>query len=168
MPEGRSLRTLVPMIDLLLNETFVRAALNWFAIATPVLALLLYFLGVGRRQRALTTGEHESPASAPSASADKSPTDADQANGTVRSPISLEESLLARAPKGPPSPARVFLLVFGLLGPFVWLLWHVYEGIMDHFGFASVKGLLIVLALFAASGLAAGWLIGRSLRPHRP
>lgn len=52
------------------------------------------------------------------------------------------------------------LWVFGLAGPLVWLLWYLYEAIMNATGFASVRGLLIVLTLFLALGLLLGWLLG--------
>ena len=56
------------------------------------------------------------------------------------------------------------LWVFGLAGPLVWLLWQVYEAIMNATGFASVRGLLIVLTLFLTLGLLLGWLLGRWTR----
>lgn len=120
------------MIDLLLNETFVRSAFPWFAAATPVLAILLCVLGFGRKRRKGPSGES---------------TD----GGT--------EERVRRS--------RAYVVAIGLLGPVVWLLWVVYESIMDKYGFASVKGLLIVLGVFVLVGLLAGWLLGRSGRVRK-
>ena len=54
-------------------------------------------------------------------------------------------------------------LLIGLLGPANWLLWHIYNGIEDHYGLDSVKAMLINLALFAALGL----IVGTAVLPRR-
>jgi hypothetical protein len=75
-----------------------------------------------------------------------------------------------KAPKGAeaeerarncPRSRRTGWWVFGLTGPLLWLLWQVYEAIMNATGFASVRGLLIVLTLFLVLGLVLGWFLGR-------
>lgn len=48
--------------------------------------------------------------------------------------------------------------VSGLLGPALWVMWRVYNLIMNRYGLDSVRGLLINLALFVGVGLAVGWM----------
>ena len=48
-------------------------------------------------------------------------------------------------------------LLIGLAGPLIWLLWLVYNRVMNHYGLDSVKGLLINLALFVVVGLGLGF-----------
>jgi hypothetical protein len=55
-------------------------------------------------------------------------------------------------------------LMGGLLGPLIWLLWRVYNGIEDHYGLDSVRALLLNLALFAAVGITGGILWARLRR----
>lgn len=47
-------------------------------------------------------------------------------------------------------------ILFGLLGPANWLLWHGYNAIEDRYGLDSVKAMLLNLALFAVLGLVVG------------
>lgn len=130
------------MIDLLLNESFVRSLFPWFAASTPVAALLLYAFGVGRRKRIpLSVNKVDSA----------NPVD------TVTPAIAAEDHPQRH-------DARAVLLGVAILGPLTWGMWIFYEAIMDHFGFASVKGLLIVLCVFAAVGLLAGWALRRAGR----
>jgi hypothetical protein len=46
-------------------------------------------------------------------------------------------------------------------GVLLFPMWHVYNGIENHFGLDSVAALLINLALFAFLGTAGGIFIGR-------
>jgi hypothetical protein len=55
--------------------------------------------------------------------------------------------------------ALVTGFLLGLLGPANWLLWHIFNGIEDHYGLDSVKAMLINLALFAALGIGVGLAI---------
>jgi hypothetical protein len=60
-------------------------------------------------------------------------------------------------------------LLSGLVGPVIWLLWRMYNGIIGVFGLDSVKGLLINLALFIVIGVVIGLALGavrrRIVRP---
>ncbi len=123
------------MLDLLLNESFVRSALGWLAMATPAIAALLIFSGVGKRHA--QTGE------------------GDQVPASDENTGEIERSVF------PLSRVQIGLFLFGLVGPAVWMLWRAYEAIMNAFGFASVAGLLLALALFAVVGIGAGWAAGR-------
>ena len=58
-------------------------------------------------------------------------------------------------------------LLLGLLGPAAFGLWHIYNGIMGHYGLDSVKGLLINLALFSVVGLAIGVAVGWAMSRAR-
>jgi hypothetical protein len=123
------------MLDLLLNESFVRSAMGWLAMATPAVAALLIFFGVGKRH---ATIEERDEALA-----------ADEViGGAERSAFPL-------------SRVQIALFLFGLAGPAIWMLWHAYEAIMNAFGFSSVAGLLLTLALFAVVGIGAGWAAAR-------
>ncbi len=51
-------------------------------------------------------------------------------------------------------------LVCGLVGPAVWALWRMYDGIVGAYGLDSVRGLLTNLALFVGIGLAVGVGVG--------
>ena len=51
-------------------------------------------------------------------------------------------------------------LLCGAVGPAIWALWRMYNGIVGVYGLDSVKGLLICIALFVAIGLAVGAAIG--------
>lgn len=56
------------------------------------------------------------------------------------------------------------LLLTILTGPVVTALWHIYNGIIHHFGLDSVNGFLLNLLLFAVSGIAIGLLLVRLQR----
>jgi len=58
--------------------------------------------------------------------------------------------------------ARGLLLGFagGLIGPALWALWHMYNGIIGVYGLDSVRGLFVNLALFVAIGLVLGLVVG--------
>jgi hypothetical protein len=47
-------------------------------------------------------------------------------------------------------------LLAGAVGPAVWALWRVYNGVTGIYGLDSVRGLLVNLALFVGIGLAVG------------
>jgi len=130
------------MIDLLLNESFIRSAFPWAAAATPVLALLMYAAGLGR-----------SKVSSDSELSDETGKKATREEAPSKEPLRN-------------SGTRVFLVSLGLLGPVIWVLWVLYESIMNSFGFASVKGLLVVLSLFVVLGLAAGYAARRAASPR--
>jgi len=51
-------------------------------------------------------------------------------------------------------------LLWGLVGPAVWLLWRMYSAIVGAYGLDSVRGLLVNLALFVAIGLVIGLTVG--------
>jgi hypothetical protein len=51
------------------------------------------------------------------------------------------------------------------LGPILYLMWRVYNGIVDSFGLDSVNGLLLSLVLFLAAGSALGLLYRRWVGP---
>lgn len=51
-------------------------------------------------------------------------------------------------------------LLCGAVGPAIWALWRMYNGIIGVYGLDSVKGLLICIALFVAIGLAVGAAMG--------
>jgi len=51
-------------------------------------------------------------------------------------------------------------LLCGLIGPAIWALWRLYNGVIGIYGLDSVRGLLINLALFVGIGVAAGIAIG--------
>lgn len=55
-------------------------------------------------------------------------------------------------------------LVCGLVGPAVWLLWRMYNGIVGIYGLDSVRGLLMNLALFVVIGVIVGLAIGLARR----
>jgi hypothetical protein len=55
-------------------------------------------------------------------------------------------------------------ILCGMVGPAVWGLWFMYNGVVGTFGLDSVKGLLINLALFVGIGLAVGLGIGLAWR----
>jgi hypothetical protein len=65
------------------------------------------------------------------------------------------------------APSLIVGLLIGLIGPAVWALWHVYNGIMGRYGLDSVKALLINLALFIVIGLVIGFVLGRYFVRHR-
>ena len=60
-----------------------------------------------------------------------------------------------------PELRRRWLLASGAAGPWALVLWGIHNGILAWLGFASIAGTLLVLALGAASGLAAGLWIRR-------
>ena len=55
-------------------------------------------------------------------------------------------------------------LICGLVGPVIWVMWQVYNGIMGRYGLDSVKGLLINLAMFVVVGSAIGVVVGMVMR----
>jgi NhaP-type Na+/H+ or K+/H+ antiporter len=55
-------------------------------------------------------------------------------------------------------------LVIGLSGVLLWAMWLAFNGITNHYGLDSVKGLLINLAIFVAVGVAVGLVVGLVLR----
>jgi hypothetical protein len=58
-------------------------------------------------------------------------------------------------------PRGVLLGVLcGLVGPSIWLLWRMYNGVVSVYGLDSVRGLLVNLALFVAIGVVLGLGIG--------
>ncbi len=105
------------MLDTLLNESFVRTALNHLAWITPLAGAFVYFALAARKNGA---------------------------RGRMRAAAIAAPVLLA--------------------GPVLWLLWRLYESVMDHYGFSSVRGLLTVLVLFIFLGGIAGWALGRLFR----
>jgi hypothetical protein len=127
------------MIDLLLNETFVRSVFPWLAAATPIAAIALFLAGMGRRRSADETGDSS----------------ADSENGGFPDGQPPKQTGASRR------QCLVALALLGLAGPVIWLMWLFYEAIMNAFGFASVNGLLIVLACFAFAGLLVGVLARR-------
>lgn len=122
------------MLDLLLNETFMRRAIAALALATPLLALLLALLLRAMRRATPPTVKEDSA-----------------------KPVHAGACLHERGTQ--------VLLLLALAGPSVWLLWKLYETIMNAAGFASVRGLLICLLCFALLGAAAGWALSRLLSP---
>lgn len=58
--------------------------------------------------------------------------------------------------------ARGVVLGFaaGLIGPALWALWRMYNGIIEVYGLDSVRGLFVNLALFVAAGLVLGLVVG--------
>ena len=58
-------------------------------------------------------------------------------------------------------------LMCGLLGPAIWLLWRMYNGIVGTYGLDSVRGLLVNLVLFVGIGLVVGIGIGLVRRQAR-
>lgn len=58
--------------------------------------------------------------------------------------------------------ARGVVLGFaaGLVGPALWALWRMYNGIIGVYGLDSVRGLFVNLALFVAVGLVLGLVVG--------
>ncbi len=59
-----------------------------------------------------------------------------------------------------PARGAAIGVLCGLVGPAVWALWRMYNGIVGSYGLDSVKGLMVNIALFVAIGLAAGVGIG--------
>ncbi len=51
-------------------------------------------------------------------------------------------------------------LVCGALGPALWALWRMYNGVIGVYGLDSVKGLLVSLGLFVGIGVVAGLAVG--------
>lgn len=51
-------------------------------------------------------------------------------------------------------------VLFGLVGPAIWLLWRMYNSVVGVYGLDSVRGLLVNLALFVAIGVVLGLGIG--------
>jgi hypothetical protein len=58
-------------------------------------------------------------------------------------------------------------LACGLLGPAIWLLWRMYNGIVGAYGLDSVRGLFVNLVLFVGIGLVVGIGIGLVRRQAR-
>jgi len=58
-------------------------------------------------------------------------------------------------------------LAWGLLGPGIWLLWRMYNGIVGAYGLDSVRGLFVNLVLFVGIGLLVGIGIGLVRRQAR-
>jgi hypothetical protein len=54
----------------------------------------------------------------------------------------------------------LFGVLCGLVGPAIWLLWRMYNGVVGVYGLDSVRGLLVNLALFVAIGVVLGLGIG--------
>ena len=53
----------------------------------------------------------------------------------------------------------VYGLLAGLSGPVILLMWSLYNGLVEHYGLDSVKGLLVELAVFLAAGSLLGVLL---------
>ena len=51
-------------------------------------------------------------------------------------------------------------LLCGAVGPAVWGLWRMYNGIIGMYGLDSVKGLFVSLGLFVGIGVVVGLGIG--------
>ena len=51
--------------------------------------------------------------------------------------------------------------LIGLSGPFIYLMWRLYNTLVNHYGLASVKGLLIELLVFVLIGLALGFILAQ-------
>lgn len=69
--------------------------------------------------------------------------------------------ILALTGRKQQQPGRQILGVALLAaGPLIWLLWLAYNGIVQHFGLDSVKGLAVNLLLFILVGVGAGVVLG--------
>ncbi len=53
----------------------------------------------------------------------------------------------------------VYGLLIGLSGPFIFLMWKLYSGLVNHYGLDSVKGLLVELLIFVLIGVALGFIL---------
>ncbi len=53
----------------------------------------------------------------------------------------------------------------GSVGPFLLVMWLIYNGVIDHFGLDSVRGLMINLVIFAVIGAVIGIFFRRFRRP---
>jgi hypothetical protein len=60
-----------------------------------------------------------------------------------------------------PAWRRRWLLACGAAGPWALALWGIHNAVLASLGFASIAGALVMLALGAGSGLAAGLWIRR-------
>jgi len=67
-----------------------------------------------------------------------------------------------------PVPGALRGLAVGCLGILNWVLWRLYNAIMDQLGLDTVKNLLVNLALFVALGIAGGVAAGLYLRSRQP
>lgn len=47
-------------------------------------------------------------------------------------------------------------IIAATAGPFIYAMWRIYNGIMNHFGLDSVRGLLLSAAVFLIAGTLAG------------
>jgi len=54
--------------------------------------------------------------------------------------------------------------LIGLLGPLGWVLWLVYNLVINRYGLDSVQALLINLALFSLAGVMGGAALGWAWR----
>jgi 4-amino-4-deoxy-L-arabinose transferase-like glycosyltransferase len=76
--------------------------------------------------------------------------------------------LAARRRAGPASRSIVRGLAIGLLGPLIWVLWHVTSTIQSRLGLDSVAALFIDFGMFIAAGFGVGYMIGRRNRDGKP
>ena len=59
-------------------------------------------------------------------------------------------------------------LAIGSLGIANFLLWLLYNGVVNHFGLDTVAAAVVSLAMFAVVGGVAGTVVGRRLRAKSP
>ncbi len=57
-------------------------------------------------------------------------------------------------------------LTVGLLAPLNWVLWRLYNAVVDSTGIDTVRNVLINLVLFVAIGLGVGIGVGNWKRKH--